>query len=233
MRASRGRVQSDLTSAAERWPMASTGTTQWNMQGHGYEFCNCDFGCGCNFGGFPNSKDGSCRALVGMHIARGTCGAVDVSNVKCAAIVEWPKAIHEGNGKCVFVVDPSTSDAQIESLAKIFSGKLGGLPWELLGPTMEVIGLAKKAITIEGSGVKSTFKIDGIGEGRGETLKNPVTGEDHYAIVDLPSGFIWTRGDCGQGTFKVKSGDFAIEYAKTNWIHYEFNWNNRDAAAAA
>ena len=45
--------------------------TPWKMRGTGYEFCNCDFGCGCNFGGFPNSKDGSCHALVGMHIKSG------------------------------------------------------------------------------------------------------------------------------------------------------------------
>ena len=53
-----------------------TTRTQWQMRGTGYEFCNCDFGCGCNFGGFPNSKDGSCHALVGMHIAAGVCGDV-------------------------------------------------------------------------------------------------------------------------------------------------------------
>ena len=112
---------------------------QWQMRGSGYEFCNCDFGCGCNFGGFPNSKDGSCRALVGLVIARGKCGDVDLAGVKCAAIVEWPKAIHEGNGKAVFVVDPATTDKQIEQLAQIFTGKLGGMPWELLGPTFEVV----------------------------------------------------------------------------------------------
>ena len=211
----------------------STTRTQWQMVGVGYEFCNCDFGCGCNFGGFPNSEDGSCHALVGMHIATGTCGNVVLDGVKCAALVKWPKAIHEGNGKCVFVVDPATSDAQVDALAKIFSGSLGGLPWELLGPTMQVVGLEKAKITIEGTGVKSTFRIAGIGEARGETLKNPVTGEDHYAVVDLPTGFIWTRGHCGQGTFKAKSGDVSLDYSKTNWIHYEFNWNNRDAAAAA
>jgi len=205
--------------------------TQWQMRGSGYEFCNCDFGCGCNFGGFPNSKDGSCHALVGMHIESGVCGTVALDGVKCAALVKWPKAIHEGNGKCVFVVDPATSDAQIDALAKIFSGSLGGLPWELLGPTMQVIGLEKAKITIDGSGVKSTFKIDGIGEGRGESLKNPVSGEDHTVVVDLPTGFIWTRGNCGQGTFKAKAGDFSLDYAKTNWIHYSFDWNNRAAAA--
>jgi hypothetical protein len=203
------------------------------MRGSGYEFCNCDFGCGCNFGGFPNSKDGSCHALVGMHIASGVCGSVTLDGVKCAALVKWPKAIHEGNGKCVFIVDPATSDAQVDALAKIFSGSLGGLPWELLGPSMQVVGLEKAKITIEGSGVKSTFRIDGIGEGRGESFKNPVTGEDHNAVVDLPNGFIWTRGNCGQGSFKAKAGEVSLEYSKTNWIFYGFDWNNRDAAAAA
>lgn len=212
--------------------MAVTQKT-WQMRGTGYEFCNCDFGCGCNFGGFPNSKDGSCRALVGMHIASGQCGDVTLDGVKCAALVEWPKAIHEGNGKCVFIVDPATSDAQIGVLAEIFGGKLGGMPWELLGPTFEVIGLEKARITIDGAGVKSTFRIEGIGEGRGEAFKNPVTGEDHHAVVDLPEGFIWTRGNCGQGTFNVKAGALALRFEKTNWILYDFTWDNAKTAAAA
>lgn len=206
---------------------------QWQMRGTGYEFCNCDFGCGCNFGGFPNSKDGSCHALVGMHIASGVCGDVKLDGVKCAALVKWPKAIHEGNGKCVFVVDPATTDQQIEALAQVFSGKLGGMPWELLGPTMQVVALEKKTITITGTGVKTTFHIDGIGEGRGDSFKNPVSGEEHQAIVDLPNGFIWTRGSCGQGSFHVKAGEVSLDYDKTNWILYDFDWNNRAAAAAA
>lgn len=206
--------------------------TRWQMRGAGYEFCNCDFGCGCNFGGFPNSKNGGCHALVGMHIASGVCGTVTLDGIKCAALVKWPKAIHEGNGKCVFIVDPATTDQQIEALAQVFSGSLGGLPWELLGPTMQVVGLEKAKITITGSGVKSTFHIDGIGEGRGEAFKNPVSGEDHLAIVDLPTGFIWTRGNCGEGSFRAKAGELSLEYAKTNWIFYQFDWNNAQAAAA-
>jgi hypothetical protein len=204
----------------------------WQMSGTGYEFCNCDFGCGCNFGGFPNSADGSCRALVGLHITSGSCGDVILDGVKCAAVVSWPKAIHEGNGKCVFVVDPSVTDQQVEVLAPIFTGKFGGLPWELLGPTFEVVGLEKRTITITGQGVKSTFTIDGIGEGRGDSLKNPVTGEDHAAIVELPTGFIWTRGNCGQGSFDVKAGPVSLKFDKTNWILYEFHWTNAKTAAA-
>ena len=207
--------------------MSTTATTiRWTLKGTGYEYCNCDFGCGCNFGGMPNSKDGSCRALVGLHIAQGSCGNVDLSGVKCAAVVDWPKAIHEGNGQCVFVVDPSTTDTQAQALGQIFTGALGGMPWELLGPTFKVVGLEKAKITIEGSGVKSTFKIDGIGEGRGDTFKNPVTGEDHLANIDLPDGFIWKKGECGQGTFRAKAAGVSVGADKTNWILYAFDWSN-------
>lgn len=204
----------------------------WALRGTGYEFCNCDFGCGCNFGGVPNSDDGSCRALVGMHIATGHCGDVDLAGVKCAAVVHWPKAIHDGNGKCVFVVDLATSDAQIEALSQICTGQLGGLPWEILGTTFEVIGLEKTGISIEGEGLNSVFRAEGIAEGRGAGFKNPVTGEDHLVNVDLPDGFIWTRGHCGEGTFNAKAGGLSLNFKKTNWILYEFDWSNAQAKAA-
>jgi hypothetical protein len=207
--------------------------TLWEMRGRGYEFCNCDFGCGCNFGGFPNSSDGSCRALVGMEITRGSCGTVDLSNLKCAAIVTWPKAIHEGNGTCAFVVEPSASDEQIEALAGIFSGQLGGMPWELLGPTMQVVGLVKAKITITGEGARSVFSIEGVGEARGDTFKNPVTGEPHMANIELPDGFIWKRGLCGSGSFRAEAAGVAVDFDKTNWILYDFEWSNVTNAAVA
>ena len=206
--------------------MATAKVTRWNMKGQGYEFCNCDFGCGCNFGGFPNSKDGSCRAFVGLDVSRGKCGDVDLTNVKCAAIFTWPKAIHEGNGKAVFVVDPSTNQKQVDALAQIFTGKLGGQPWDLLGPTFDVAGLVRAKITIEGKGRKSTFRAEGVGEGRGDTLKNPVTGEDHLPEVVLDKGFIWKRGQCGQGSFRASAGGLSVAAEKTNWIYYTFDWSN-------
>lgn len=210
--------------------MAST--KQWFLRGQGYEFCNCDFGCGCNFAGFPNSKDGSCRALVGMDIREGSCGDVDLGGVKAVGIIEWPKAIHEGNGKTVFIVDPATTDEQIEALSQICTGQLGGLPWELLGPTFEVVGLEKAEISIEGEGLKSVFRAGKFAEARGDTFKNPVTGEEHQAIVDLPDGFIWTRGQCGTGSFRAKAGGLSLEFDNTNWILYDFDWTNAPAKAA-
>ena len=200
--------------------------TRWVLKGQGYEFCNCDFGCGCNFGGFPSSKDGSCRAWVGLAIGQGRCGDVDLSGVKCGAIFVWPKAIHQGNGKAVFVVEPSATDPQVDALAQIFSGKLGGNPCDILGPTFEVAGLVKAKITVEGAGRKSTFRAEGVGEGRGDTFKNPVTGDEHLADVSLPQGFIWRKGECGQGSFRAAAAGLSVAGEKSNWIFYQFDWAN-------
>ncbi len=206
--------------------MATVTKTQWQMSGHGYEFCNCEFGCGCNFGGFPNSKDGSCQAFVGFAVTKGRCGDTDLSGVKGAAIIQWPKAIHEGNGKAAFIVDPGTTDAQVDALTRIFTGQLGGMPWELLGPTFQVVGLLKKPVVIEGTGRKSTLRIEDVGEARGDALKNPVTGEEHLVNVDLPQGFIWKKGEVGQGSFRASAAGLAVEFDKTNWIYYRYDWSN-------
>ncbi|HEV8308790.1 MAG TPA: DUF1326 domain-containing protein [Methylomirabilota bacterium] len=201
--------------------------TRWSLKGEGYEFCNCDFGCGCNFGGFPNSEDGSCRAFVGARIAEGACGEVNLSGVKYAGIYAWPKAIHEGNGKAVFIVDAATRDKQVAALREIFTGTLGGMPFEVLGPTYQVVGLVKAKITITGKGRKSTFRAEGVGEGRGDTFKNPVTGAEHLADVHLPKGFIWKKGECGQGSFQAAAEGLSVAADKSNWIYYQFRWSNR------
>jgi hypothetical protein len=206
--------------------MASTVATEWHLKGRGYEFCNCDFGCGCNFGGFPNSKDGSCRAFVGYAVESGRCGDVDLTGVPCGLILAWPGAIHDGRGEGVLIVDTVTTDKQAGALGQIFSGALGGLPWELLGSTLTLKGIVKAPITIEGEGVRSVFRVEGIGEGRGEALKNPVTGEDHFVNVDLPNGFIWQHGECGRGTHRASAEGVSVAADGSNWIFYTFDWSN-------
>ena len=209
--------------------MSTTQTaTEWRLKGKGYEFCNCQPGCTCNFSGFPTSPDGSCKAAVGTHIVEGHCGDVDLSGIKAVAIIDWPKAIHDGNGKAVFVVPPAVSEEQVGLLAQIFTGQLGGMPWAILGPTFEVAGLVRAEVNIDDDGMSSGFSIPGVGEAKGEALKNPVTGEEHLAAIVLDTGFIWKRGDCGQGTFDVEAEGIHLKFDDTNWILYDFDWTNRE-----
>lgn len=207
---------------------ATETTTAWRLKGKGYEFCNCQPGCTCNFSGFPTSPDGSCRAAVATHITEGTCGDVDLSGIKAVAILDWPKAIHDGGGKAIFVVPPAVSDEQLGCLAQIFTGQLGGLPWSILGTTFEVAGVVRAEVEIVDDGINSGFRIPGVGQAQGTALKNPVTGEDHRVVIDLDQGFIWKRGDCGQGSFEVEAQGVRLDFRDTNWILYDFDWTNQD-----
>ena len=67
-----------------------------------------------------------------------------------------------------------------------------------------------------------------MGEARGTTLKNPVTGEDHFAAIVQEHGFIWKRGDCGQGNFDVEAEGIHLSFENSNWILYEFDWTNQE-----
>ncbi len=202
-------------------------TTVWRLRGTGYEFCNCQPGCTCNFSGFPTSPDGSCKAAVGTHVIEGHCGDVDLSGIKAIAILDWPGPIHEGNGKAIFVVPPAVSDVQLGLMAQIFTGQLGGLPWSILGTTFEVGGVVRTEVEIDDDGINSGFRAEGVGEAKGGSLKNPVTGEDHQAAIVLDTGFIWSRGECGQGTFHVEAEGITLDFTDSNWIHYAFDWTNQ------
>lgn len=201
-------------------------TTRWSLSGTGYEYCNCNPGCTCNFNGFPSSSDGSCKALVANVIREGRCGDVDLAGVTAVAIIDWPHAIHDGNGRAVFVVAPETTDEQIGALSQIYTGALGGMPWEILGTTYEVVGLVKAAITITEAGIDSLVEIAGVGRGEGRAMRNPVTDEPHEVHITIPEGFIWEDGNCGVGSFTAAAEGLSLDFTDTNWIHYEFTWAN-------
>ena len=209
--------------------VTETATTTWRLKGIGYEFCNCQPGCTCNFNGFPTSSDGSCKAAVANQITEGNCGDVELSGVTALMIIDWPKAIHDGNGKAVFVVPPEVSDEQLGALAQIYTGQLGGMPWEILGTTYEVAGVVRADVELNDAGIDSGFRVPGVGEAKGTTLKNPVTGEDHRVAIVLEEGFIWKRGDCGQGSFDVDAEGIHLSFKDTNWILYDFEWTNAES----
>ena len=206
---------------------ATETTTAWRLRGKGYEFCNCQPGCTCNFSGFPTSSDGSCKAAVANRIEEGHCGDVDLSGISAIAILDWPRAIHDGGGKAVFVVPPAVSDEQLGCMAQIFTGQLGGMPWAILGTTFEVAGVVRTEVEIDDDGINSGFRAEGVGEAKGSSLKNPVTGEEHAVAIDLAQGFIWKRGDCGQGTFHVEAEGITLDFTDSNWIYYDFDWTNQ------
>ena len=187
----------------------ATARIPYRMKVHFLETCNCDPGCNCNFGGFPDH--GGCEWLVGMVVIEGHFGSVDLAGVRIVWAGKFPGALHEGHGRGVLFIDASARPEQVAGIAAIASGQLGGMPWEVLGtacPLYDAVeGPVLKPIEITIDGRRSHFRIPGVLEARLTPLKNPVTGEENEVHIVFPTGgLIWNDGNAAT--------------TETMWINY-------------
>lgn len=177
---------------------STTQVPNWHMKIDYVETCNCDFGCPCNFSGFPTY--GFCRALVLYHITNGNYGSVKLDNLDVIYAASWPRAIHEGNGTMQLFISKQASSEQREALVNIFSGKSKGEgPFALFATTLKYI-LEPQFVDIMAKidGKKSSFSVPGIIDVNVESFKNPVTGAEQDVKIQLPNGFIWRLADAAK-----------------------------------
>jgi len=163
----------------------------WKIKADYVETCNCDFGCPCNFNGFPTY--GFCRALVLYHIQTGSYGDVRLDGIDVVFAGSWPKAIHEGNGTCQLFITKKANDNQRSAIVNIFSGKAKGEgPFALFAGTMKYfLDPQFVDINVRIDGKRSSFSVPEIMDVQVESFKNPVTGEEQDTRIELPKGFIW------------------------------------------
>lgn len=207
--------------------MAQT-QTPYKVKGVFLETCNCDSGCNCNFGGFPDH--GSCEALIGIKIDEGKIGDVNLSGMKVVLVAKWPKAIHEGDGAAAIYIDESASEAQVGGIATILTGQAGGMPWEILATTLSSLdGPHLKAIKMDVNGRNSGFSIDGILEAKFTPLLNPVTGHENEVHIVFPGGgLIWDDGDNAcTSVMKVDTGSIKFDHSGQSAIFAPVEWTNQ------
>ena len=203
--------------------------TPYMLKGHWLETCNCDAGCNCNFGGFPDH--GSCEALGGISISEGNFGDVSMSGVKAVVAVKWPKAIHEGNGAAALFVDESASPEQVQSLVTILTGQAGGMPWEMIATTLTSIdGPILKPIQMDVNGRNSSFSIPGILEAKFTPLLNPVTGEENEVHIVFPNGgLLFNDGDSAKtSSMRVDHGNIKFDHTGQSGIFAPVEWTNQN-----
>ncbi len=175
----------------------------WSIEGPEYANCNCAWGCPCQFNALPTH--GHCRAVVAVAIDEGHHGSVRLDGLKFATVVAWPGPIHEGKGQVLPVVDRRAKPEQREALLRIMSGEdtePGATIFQVFAATFETVHepvFADIDFDIDVDGRTARLKVDGVVEGRGEPIRNPVTGEAHQARIELPHGFEYTRAEVGRG----------------------------------
>lgn len=200
----------------------------YSIKVHSMEACNCNHGCNCQFGGYPDSGD--CQALLGYEVIEGHYGATDLTGARLAIGVKWPKAIHEGGGSAVLFIDESASPEQVNGLAMIFSGQAGGMPWEALGGTLEsVAGPIVTRIEMNVDGSRSSFRIPGVLEANLTPLMDAMSGKEKNVHIVFPDGgLMWNDGRIGTtATMKIGHENVSFEHPGRFAAYATPVWTNK------
>lgn len=193
--------------------------TSWEIKGREFVHCNCDYGCPCQFSARPTN--GNCHAIGGIEIHEGHHGSTKLDGLKVAVILAWPGAIHEGKGQAVPIVDERATPEQRDALLRIMSGldtEPGATFFQVFSTTYEKVHdpvFTKIEFDVDVDGRTARLNVPDLIEARGEPIKNPVTGEEHSARINLPEGFEYVVAEVGRGWGKA-SGPVAFDTTDTH-----------------
>lgn len=200
--------------------------TPWEIQGRELINCNCAYGCPCQFNALPTQ--GFCEAMGAIAIDRGHYGDVRLDGTTIGVVFHWPGAIHEGKGKCQPVVDAGASQAQRDALLKIMSGQDTepfATMFSVFASTLEKVFdpiFTRIDFDVDVDGRRGKVRAEGVFELEGRPIRNPVTGNEHRARIDLPHGFEYEIAEVGSASSRSR-GNLAIElkdsYAQFARLH--------------
>lgn len=203
-------------------------TTAWRIVADETGTCNCAWGCPCQFNALPTY--GRCEALVAIRIREGHYGATKLDGVTFAAAYWWPGAVHEGNGIVQLAIDERATADQRTAILNITSGKEGCSFFEIFAAVVSK-ALDPVFVPITLSSDRDTrvaqLKVPGFGEFRIEPIRNPVTGEEHRALIKLPNGFEYKEAEMGNCLENyAKLGDKVISNKNSYAQFAAVDWSN-------
>jgi hypothetical protein len=197
----------------------------WSIKGTHFVNCNCDYGCPCQYNALPTTGD--CRAVVAWQIDEGHHGDVKLDGLRAVNTYAWPGPIHKGNGEMQSIIDKRANDQQRQALIAILQGE-GAAPATIMlqiyrAMCSKVHTPLFEPIELDADVAKRTarLKIPGIIETVVEPIKNPVTGAEHRARIDLPMGKEFHLAEVASGTTKA-TGAVSLGFVKKH-AHLVFN----------
>lgn len=204
----------------------------WEIHGMEFVNCNCAYGCPCQFNALPTH--GHCRAVIFIRIDKGQFGETRLDNTKMAFAASWPGPIHKGQGSLQPVIDKTASEAQRQGLLAIMTGKETDpmatflAVYSAMCETIAAPIYSDIRIEMDMKARRADCRAEGVSEGRGEPILNPVTGKEHRAGILLPNGFEYGRNECGRGWSK-SSGAVAMELSDSyaHWCELHLNRHGR------
>jgi len=188
----------------------------WSITGPQIATCNCAWGCPCQFNGLPTYGD--CRAAVAMRIDKGHFGTVSLDGLKWVGLFAWPRAIHEGNGEALAIIDERATEEQRNAILTILSGQEqepGATYFNVFASTITKMNEPlSRPINFEADVGACTgrFSVAGIVDSHAEPVRNPTNRAPHRVKVSLQEGFEFVEAEFGSSTTKA-SGSVPLDWS--------------------
>lgn len=209
--------------------------TEWRIRGTELVNCNCAYGCPCQFNALPTHGD--CRAAAAYQIDEGHFGEVRLDGLRAVMMGSWPGPIHQGQGTMQFVIDERASPAQREALLKILTGQdtdeMATMWWvfSAMAPNKLEPLFAPIEYEVDVEARRGRFRVPGIIETTAEPIRNPVTGAEHRARIDLPHGFEYRLAEVACGTTRA-TGAVAMPGLESSYAQFaRLHLSNRGVVA--
>lgn len=207
----------------------------WEFKGRELVNCTCEYGCNCQFNALPDK--GHCHAVAGIAIDEGHFGDTPLDGLRLAAIFKWPGPIHEGNGEAIAFVDQGADDAQRGALLRIMTG-------QDTDPLATMFAVYASTVTVMHPPVFTEIELDIDVDGRtgrlfvpnyieaaGRPIRNPVTGAESRARIDLPAGFEYAVAEIGSASSRT-TGPVQVEIADKYGQFARLHLNNHGVVRA-
>jgi hypothetical protein len=170
--------------------------------------------------------------MVGFRIREGHFGDLRMDGVKFAAVAKWPGALHEGNGTIMLIADEQASPDQVNALLQLASGKNGGAFFEIFAavcPNVLEPKVARILFEADRETRMARVEVEGVGASRVEPIRNPVTGQEHRARINLPDGFEYKVAEMGNAVkLSVTAPEpLKMEYSNCYAHLCEIDWSNQ------
>lgn len=191
---------------------------EWRIKGREFANCNCSYGCPCQFNAIPTHGD--CRAVGGWQIDEGRFGTVRLDGLRGAGLYAWPGPVHEGHGTMRLIIDERANPDQREALLKIMTGQdtaeMATMWWvyAAMCPTKLEPLFKPIELEVDVDARRARLVVPGVVESTGEPIRNPVTGAEHRARIDLPHGFEYRLAEIGSGRTRA-TGPIALDLTNT------------------
>ncbi|MCD6029472.1 MAG: hypothetical protein K0S78_1646 [Thermomicrobiales bacterium] len=201
--------------------MESTPKTEWHLVGEDIVLCNCAWGCPCQFNALPTY--GLCEAMAVLDIERGRFGDTPLDGVRYAHVFHWDGPVHEGNGWRRVIHDERSTPTQRAAIEALTDGTQGHAYFEIFSAMApNVLEPAVAPIELEYDHEKRVvrLRIGEIAEAQVEPIRNPVTGEEHRARIDLPNGFEYRVAEQGNAVrWRTDAGEHLAMEHENSYAH--------------